>query len=132
LKRRLERWLQVLRSRRLVIGSVTWTTTFSDICAATISFRNYRDKSKRIAVEVHMVRAKIEEFIVEQRKEGAIALICTQNTKGNIAVETVKETQVEKVVKTILVTDTEAFKSVTPNKPKTKVARIGYHPLWQL
>ena len=121
----------MIRSRSSIIGSVTRTTTFPDTCSATISLRNYRDKSKRIAVEVHMVRAKIEEFTVEQQKAGAIALTCPQNTKGNVAVETVKETQVEKVVKTILVTDTEAFKSVTPNKPKTKVARIGanYHPL---
>jgi predicted transcriptional regulator len=115
----------VLSLRSSIIGSGTRTTTFPDTCAATISFRNYRDKSKRIAVEVHMVRATIEEFTMEQQTAGAIALSCPQNTKGNVDVETVKETQAEKVVKTILATDTEAFKSLTPNKPETKVAKTG-------
>jgi hypothetical protein len=37
-------------------------TTFPNTCTATFSFKNNCAKSKRIAVEVHTVRAENEEF----------------------------------------------------------------------
>ena len=72
-----------------------------------------------------MVRAETEEIDVEQQEAGATALTGPQNTKNDVDVETAKKTQVEKTAKTILATNNEALKIVTPNNFETKVAEIG-------
>ena len=62
------------------------------------------------------MEAEIEEFDVEQQKAGATTLTSPQNTKNYVDVVTVKKTQVEKLAKTILAINTEAFKIETTNK----------------
>ena len=63
---RLTRWLQAPNLRSTITGSRTLTTTFPNTCTVTFSFKNNRDKSKRIAVVVYTVRAENEEFDLEQ------------------------------------------------------------------
>ena len=58
--------------------SSTLTTTFPNTCTVTFSFKNICAKSKRIAVEVHTVRAENEEFDMEQQEAGATALTSPQ------------------------------------------------------
>jgi hypothetical protein len=87
--------------------------------------KNNRVKSKKIAVEVYMVRAETKEIDVEQQEAGTTALTSPKNTKNDVDVETAKKTHVEKAAKTILATNTEALKIETPNKFENKVAKIG-------
>ena len=84
-----------------------------------------RAKSKKIAVEVYMVRAENKEIDVGQQEAGTTALTSPQNTENDIDVETAKKTQVETTAKTILATNTEARKIETHNKFGNKVAKIG-------
>jgi hypothetical protein len=58
--------------------------TFPNACTITISFKNNHAKSKRIAMEVYMVRAEIEEINVEQQEAGATALTSPQYTKNTL------------------------------------------------
>ena len=74
----------------------TLTTTSPYTCTVTIGFKNNRAKSKRIDVEVYMVRAETEEFDVEQQEAGTTALTNPQNTKNDVDVWTAKKTQVTK------------------------------------
>jgi hypothetical protein len=71
------------------------------------------------------VEVYTEEIDVEQQEAGATALTGPQNTKNDVDVKTANKTQVEKTAKTVLATNTEALKIVTPNKFETKVAEIG-------
>jgi hypothetical protein len=109
----------------LTTGSGTLTTTIPNTCAVTISFKNNCAKSKRIAVEVYMVRADTEEINVEQQEAGATALTDPQNTKNDVDVETTKKNQVETTARTILATNTEDLEIETTNKFKNQVAKIG-------
>jgi hypothetical protein len=72
-----------------------------------------------------MVRDETEEFDVEQQEAGTTALIDPQNTKDDVDVETAKRTQVKKVAKIILATNTEALKIETPNKFENNAAKRG-------
>jgi hypothetical protein len=70
--------------------------------------KNNRAKSKKIAVEVYMVEAEIEEIDVEKQEAGTTALTGPPNTKNDVDVDTAKKTQVKKAAKTTLATNTEA------------------------
>ena len=72
-----------------------------------------------------MVRAEIEEINVKQQEIDTTTLTYPQNTKNAVDVGTAKKTQVEKVVKTILATNTEAIKIETPNKFENNAAKGG-------
>jgi hypothetical protein len=79
-------------------------------------FKNNCAKSKKTAVEVYSVEVEIEEFEVEQQEAGATALTSPQNTRNYVDVVSAKRTQVEKVAKTIITTDTAALKTEATNK----------------
>ena len=100
-------------------------TTFPNTCTITFSFKNNRDKSKRIAVVVHTVRAEYEEFDLEQQESSATALTSPQYTKNALTRKTAKKTQVETIDKIILAANTEDLKIVTHNKFKNQVAKTG-------
>jgi hypothetical protein len=53
-------------SKKTKKGRSTLTTTFPNTCTVTFNLKNNCEKSKRIAVVVHMVRADYEEFDLEQ------------------------------------------------------------------
>jgi hypothetical protein len=82
--------------------------------------KNNCANSKKIAVVVYSVEAEIEEVDVEQQKAGTTALTSPQNTKNYVDVVTIKRTQAEKVVKTILPINTVAPKTETTNKFKNQ------------
>ena len=85
-------------SRGLTIGGRTLTTTFPNTCTITISFKNNRAKSKRIAMELCMGKVEIEEIIVEQQEAGTTALAATKTyvnvelAEKNLIMEDVKTT----------------------------------------
>jgi hypothetical protein len=138
LRRRLTRWLQVPSSRSLTIEGRTLTTTFPDTCTTIIIFKNNRGKSKKLAVEVCMVRAETEEIAVEQQEAGTTALTGPKNIKNKAKVVLAKEKSVElnvqrqKLKTTTLETDNTTTKNMhaeskkidvkTKNKPNKKVA----------
>jgi hypothetical protein len=138
LSRRLTRWLQVQNSRSSTIGGRTLTTTFPNTCTFTISFKNNRAKSKKIAAEVCMVRAETEEIVVEQQEAGTTALTGPQNIKNKANVVLAKEkseelnVQRQKLKTTTLETDNTNTENThaqskkidvkTKNKPDKRVA----------
>jgi hypothetical protein len=69
-------------------------------------------------VEVYRVEAEIEEFNVEQQEAEATALTSPRNTKNDVEVNIIKRTQVGKVAKTILATNTVTLKIETTNRFK--------------
>jgi hypothetical protein len=72
---------------------------------------------------VYRVEAEIEEFNVEQQEAEATALTSPPNTKNDVEVDVIKRTQVGKVAKTILTTNTVTLKTETTNKfKKNKIA----------
>jgi hypothetical protein len=122
---RLTRWLQAPNLRSTITGSRTLTTIFPNTCTVTFSFENNRDKSKRIAVVVHMVRAENEEFDLEQQESSATALTSPQYTKNVLTRKIAKKTQVETIDKIILAANTEDLKIENPNKFKNQVTKTG-------
>ena len=64
------------------------------------------------------MEAEIEEFNVEQQKAETTAPTSPLHYKNNVEVDVIKRTQVGKVVKTILNTDTVTLKTETTNKFK--------------
>jgi hypothetical protein len=62
---------------------------------------------------------------VEQQEASATALTNPQNTKNYVDVVSAKRTQVEKVAKTIIATDTAAPRTETTNKFGIKFTEIS-------
>ena len=60
---------------------------------------------------------------VEQQKAGATALTNPQNTKNYVDVVSAKRTEVEKVAKTIITTETAAPRTKITNKFETNSLR---------
>ena len=89
------------------------------------SFKNNCDKSKRIAVVVHTVRAEYEEFDLEQQESSATALTSPQYTENVLMRKTDKKTQVETIDKNILAANTEDLKIENHDKFKNQVTKTG-------
>jgi hypothetical protein len=68
--------------------------------------KNNCAKSKKIAMVVYSVEAKIEEFDMRKQNAGTTTLTSPQNTKNFIDVVPIEKTQVEKVARTIFAIDT--------------------------
>jgi hypothetical protein len=113
--------------RSLTIGGRTLTTTFPNTCTITIIFKNNRAKSKKLAVEVRMVRAETEEIVVEQQEAGTTALTGPKNIKNKANVVLAKEkseelnVQRQKLKTTTLKTDTITTKNTHTESKKINV-----------
>ena len=72
-------------------------------------------------MEVYRVEAEIEELNVEQQKAENTALTSPPETKNDVEVDVIKRTQVGRVAKTILDTNTWTLKTETTNKFKKQI-----------
>jgi hypothetical protein len=100
--------------RQVQVAIYTWINILKNICA----------KSMKIAAEVYSVELRSRSD-VEQQEAGATAPTNLQNTKNYVDVVSAKRTQVEKVAKTIIDTDTAAPKTETTNKFEIKFTELS-------
>jgi hypothetical protein len=70
------------------------------------TLKNNCAKSKKVAVVVYSAETKIEEFDVKKQHADTPTLTSPQNTENFVDVVLIKKTQVEKLAKTILHTNT--------------------------